>query len=57
MVVDWVGDGFDCRPTSGYCTAVYGFLVTWVSKRESVKARSGVEAEFRIILQGVSEVI
>ncbi|KAA0064018.1 putative mitochondrial protein [Cucumis melo var. makuwa] len=43
---DWEGSVIDKKSTSGYCTFVWGNLVTWKSKKQSVVARSSVEAEY-----------
>ncbi|PNX57870.1 putative copia-type protein, partial [Trifolium pratense] len=40
----------DRRSTSGYCTYVWGNLVTWRSKKQVV-AKSSAEAEFRAMAQ------
>ncbi|KAH9735881.1 protein kinase domain-containing protein [Citrus sinensis] len=53
---DWAGSE-DCKSTSGYCTKLWGNLVTWRSKKQTVVARSSAEAEFRAIAQGMCEVI
>jgi len=45
----------DRRSTTGYCTFVWGNLVTWRSKKQSVVARSSAEAEFRAVAQGICE--
>ena len=42
---DWAGSATDRRSTSGYCTFVWGNLVTWRSKEQSVVAWSSAEAE------------
>ncbi|PON82508.1 hypothetical protein TorRG33x02_217530, partial [Trema orientale] len=42
---------------SGYCTFVWGNLVTWRSKKQSVVARSSAEAEFRSLANGISELL
>ncbi|PON40426.1 Ribonuclease H-like domain containing protein, partial [Parasponia andersonii] len=52
---DWAGSTVDRRSTSGYCTQVWGNLVTWRSKKQSVVARSSAEAEFRAVAQGICE--
>lgn len=52
---DWAGDKEDRKSTSGYCTFVWGNLVTWRSKKQSVVARSSAEAEFRAIALGICE--
>ncbi|EXB29675.1 Phospholipid:diacylglycerol acyltransferase 1 [Morus notabilis] len=49
--VDWVGSIEDKRSTSGYCTFVWGNLVTWRSKKQTVVARSSAEAH------GISEML
>ncbi|KAK2979535.1 hypothetical protein RJ640_013552 [Escallonia rubra] len=52
---DWAGSLSDRRSTSGYCTYVWGNLVTWRSKKQSVVARSSAEAEFRAMAHGICE--
>ncbi|RVX21560.1 Retrovirus-related Pol polyprotein from transposon TNT 1-94 [Vitis vinifera] len=52
---DWAGSVTDRRSTSGYCSFVWGNLVTWRSKKQSVVARSIAEAEFRAMAQGICE--
>ena len=52
---DWVGSADDRRSTIGYCTYVWGNLVTWRSKKQNVVVRSSVEAEFRVVAQGMCE--
>ncbi|RVW68260.1 hypothetical protein CK203_063573 [Vitis vinifera] len=42
-------------PTSRYCSFVWGNLVTWRSKKQSVVARSSAEAEYRALAQGISK--
>lgn len=54
---DWAGSVNDRRSTSGYCTFVWGNLVTWRSKKQSVVARSSAEAEFRAMAQGICEIL
>ncbi|RVW22853.1 Retrovirus-related Pol polyprotein from transposon TNT 1-94 [Vitis vinifera] len=51
---DWEGNIIDRRSTSGYCSFVWGNLVTWRSKKQSVVARSSAEAEYRALAQGIS---
>ncbi|RVW44659.1 Retrovirus-related Pol polyprotein from transposon RE1 [Vitis vinifera] len=46
---DWAGNIIDKRSTSGYCSFVWGNLVTWRSKKQSVVARSSAEAEYRAL--------
>lgn len=52
---DWAGSPLDRRSTSGYCSFVWGNLVTWRSKKQSVVSRSSAEAEFRALAQGICE--
>ena len=52
---DWAGDLTDRKSTSGYCTYVWGNLVTWRSKKQSVVARSSAEAEYRAVALGICE--
>ncbi|RVX06515.1 Retrovirus-related Pol polyprotein from transposon RE1 [Vitis vinifera] len=52
---DWVGNTIDRQSTSGYCSFVWGNLVTWRSKKQSVVARSSAEAEYRALAQGICE--
>lgn len=54
---DWAGSMADSRSTSGFCTKLWGNLVTWRSKKQSVVARSSAKAEFKAITQGVCELI
>ncbi|EOY04695.1 Cysteine-rich RLK (RECEPTOR-like protein kinase) 8, putative [Theobroma cacao] len=54
---DWASSVEDRRSTSGYCTKVWGNLVTWRSKKQPVVARSSAEAEFRALAQGTCELI
>lgn len=44
---NWAKSITDRKSTSGYCTFVWGNLVTWRSKKQSMIARSDVEAEYR----------
>ncbi|TYK19609.1 Cysteine-rich RLK (receptor-like protein kinase) 8 [Cucumis melo var. makuwa] len=54
---DWAGSVIDRKSTSGYCTFVWGNLVTWRSKKQSVVARSSAEAEYRAMSLGICEEI
>ncbi|TYK26078.1 Retrovirus-related Pol polyprotein from transposon TNT 1-94 [Cucumis melo var. makuwa] len=54
---NWAGSVIDRKSTSGYCTFVWGNLVTWRSKKQSVVARSSVEAEYRAMSLGICEEI
>lgn len=55
--VDWVGSIFDCWSTYGYYTFVGGNLVTWQSKKQSLIARSSVEAKFRSMVHGTCKLL
>ncbi|RVX15027.1 Retrovirus-related Pol polyprotein from transposon RE1 [Vitis vinifera] len=48
------GNIIDRRSTSRYCSFVWGNLVTWRSKKQSVVAKSSAEAEYRALAQGIS---
>ena len=52
---DWAGSITDRRSTSGYCTFLWGNLVTWRSKKQTVVSRSSAEAELRAMAHGVCE--
>ena len=52
---DWDRSITDRRSTSGYCTYVWGNLVTWRSKKQPVVSRSSAEAEFRAMALGICE--
>ncbi|XP_073016671.1 uncharacterized protein [Primulina eburnea] len=54
---DWAGSITDRKSTSGYCTFLWGNLVTWRSKKQNVVARSSAEAEFRAMANGICEAI
>ena len=54
---DYAGSLVDRRSTSGYCTFLGGNLVTWRSKKQNVVAKSSVESEFRVIAQGLCELL
>ena len=54
---DWAGSVIDRRSTSGYCTYVWGNMVTWRSKKQNVVARSSAEAEYRAMANGVCEML
>ncbi|KAK2965725.1 hypothetical protein RJ640_025451, partial [Escallonia rubra] len=54
---DYAGSLTDRRSTSGYCTFLGGNLVTWRSKKQPVVARSSSEAEFRLMAQGICELL
>ena len=55
--VDWAYSIIDKRSTSGYCTYVWGNLVTWRGKKHNVVARSCAKAEYRAMTNGVCEML
>ncbi|KAA0042054.1 myosin-9 isoform X2 [Cucumis melo var. makuwa] len=54
---DWAGSVIDRKSTFGYCTFVWGNLVTWRSKKQSVVVKSSAEAEYRAMSLGICEEI
>lgn len=52
---DWAGSLTDRRSTSGYCSFIWGNIVTWRSKKQSVVARSSAEAELRAMCNGICD--
>ncbi|KAL0551185.1 hypothetical protein IC582_010271 [Cucumis melo] len=54
---DWAGSVIDRKSTSSYCTFVWGNLVTWRSKKQSVVAGSSAEAEYRAMSLEICEEI
>nr|CAN76639.1 hypothetical protein VITISV_027481 [Vitis vinifera] len=55
--IDYAGSLVDRRSTTGYCTFLGGNLVTWKSKKQNVVARSSAESEFKVIAQGLCELL
>ena len=51
--VDWANSVTDRRLISGYCMFIWGNLVTWRSKKQSVVAKSSVEEEFGVMAHRV----
>ncbi|TYK06529.1 putative mitochondrial protein [Cucumis melo var. makuwa] len=54
--LDWTGSVVDRKSISGYYTFVWGNLITWRSKKQSVVARSSAEAEYRAMSLGISAI-
>ena len=52
---DWAGDQENSRSTSGYCSFVWGNLVTWQSQKQRVVSKSSAESELRALAQGIME--
>lgn len=53
MDADRAGSLINRRSTSGYCSFVGSYLVTWRSKKQSMVARSNAEVEFRSMAHGI----
>ncbi|CAN0859910.1 Retrovirus-related Pol polyprotein from transposon RE1 [Linum grandiflorum] len=51
----WASEVTSRMSTTGYCSYVWGNLVTWRSKKQSVVARSSAEAEYRALALGIQE--
>ena len=54
---DWADSVTDRKSTTGYCTYVWGNLVTWRSKKQNVVACSSAEAEYRAMANEVCEIL
>ncbi|KAA0054995.1 putative mitochondrial protein [Cucumis melo var. makuwa] len=54
---NWTRSIVDRKSTSGYCTFVWGNLVTWRSKKRGVVARSSTKAEYMAMSLGIYEEI
>ncbi|RVW81800.1 Retrovirus-related Pol polyprotein from transposon RE1 [Vitis vinifera] len=54
---DYASSLVDQRSTTGYCTFLGGNLVTWRSKKQNVVARSSAKSKFRVIAQGLCELL
>ena len=52
---NWAGSITDRRSPTGYCTYVWGNLVTWRSKKQPVVSRNNAEAEFRVMALRICE--
>ncbi|KAK9140662.1 hypothetical protein Scep_010343 [Stephania cephalantha] len=48
---DWGGSSTDMRSTTGYCSFVWGNLVTWRSKKQPVVSQAKNESEFELWLK------
>lgn len=51
----WAGELTDRKSVSGYCSFVWGNLVTWRSKKQTVVSRSSAESEYRAMALGICE--
>jgi hypothetical protein len=54
---NWAGDPTDRRSTIGYCFLSGSSLISWRSKKQSVVARSSIEAEYRALADATSELL
>uniref|UniRef100_A0A2N9HLK9 Uncharacterized protein n=1 Tax=Fagus sylvatica TaxID=28930 RepID=A0A2N9HLK9_FAGSY len=54
---DWVGDPTDRRSATGYCFLLGSSLISWRSKKQSVVARSSIEAEYHALADTTSELL
>ena len=57
MDADWAASVDNRRSTFGYCTFVWGNLVTWRSKKQNAMARSNAEVEYRAVSQGICKLL
>eukprot|EP00253_Pinus_taeda_P021933 PITA_21933 len=55
--VDWVGDLDKIRSTSGYVFNLFGGVVSWMSKKQSVVALSTTEAEYMVATHASNEAV
>ena len=54
---DYVGSMTDRQSTSGYCSYVWGILVTWRSKKQTIVSSSSAEAKLKSTTLEICEVI
>lgn len=54
---DWANDKNDRKSISGYCFVLFGNLISWSSKKQSMVALSTTESEFIAICNAISELL
>ena len=54
---DQAGSIEDIKSTSSYCTKLWGNLITWRNKKQTMVDHSSAKAEYQAIAQGICEVI
>ena len=54
---DWAGDPTDRRSITGYCFLLGSSLISWQSKKQIHVARSSTEAEYRALVDTISELL
>ena len=54
---DWASNLIDRRTTTGYCFFLGDSLISWRSKKQTVVARSSIEAEYRALTATTYELI
>ena len=57
MDANYVGSMVVKRSTSGYWTFLRENLVTWKSKKQTIVARSSAKVKFRLMTQGICELL
>ncbi|KAJ0105808.1 hypothetical protein Patl1_18655 [Pistacia atlantica] len=53
---DWAGNPNDCGSTTGYGVFLGSCLVSWTAKKQTVVARSSIEAEYRALAITIVEI-
>ncbi|XP_028103205.1 uncharacterized protein LOC114302390 [Camellia sinensis] len=54
---DWAGDPIDRRSTTGFCFFLDNSLISWRSKKQTLVARSSIEAEYRALADTTQELV